>query len=256
MSIAAHSWYMMIRHLRALGRQPWWIAITLTQPIIWLVLFGSVFKSAANIPGFGDDSYVDFFAPGVVIMTAFFSAGWGGMTMIEDMDRGVIDRFLATPVRLGALITGRTMQGAVVIAIQSAIIVGLALLLGAGFSNGPLGVVGMILVASLLGTSVAALSNGLALVVRREETLIATINVLLFPLTFVSTAFMPEDLLPGWVQTVADVNPLNWAVEAARISASGDDWGTLAVYTGALLALALACAAFATRAFRSYRASL
>jgi ABC-2 type transport system permease protein len=255
-AVANHSWYMMVRHLRALWRQPWWIAVAIMQPIVWLLLFGAVFKSAAEIPGFGNQSYVDYITPGVVVMTAFFSAGWSGMSMIEDIDRGVIDRFLASPARRTALIAGRVLQQSVVIAIQSAIIVGLALAVGASFPNGVGGVVGMIVVAALLGTAFAALSNALALIVRREETLIATINGLLLPLTFLSTAFMPEQLLPGWVASVADYNPLNWAVEASRILTTGDDWAEVGIYVGLLLVLALVCGGFATRAFKAYQRAL
>lgn len=251
-----HSNAMTVRHVRALLREPAWIAITLTTPIIWLLLFGSLFERAVDIPAFGSGDYTDFFTPGVIVMTAFFSAGWSGMSMIQDIDRGVIDRFLGTPVKRSALIVGRVGQAAITIAIQSVIVVVLALIVGASFSNGVLGVAGMIAVGALLGVTVAALSNGLALVVRKEETLIGAINVLLFPLIFISTAFMPRDLIPGWMQTAADLNPVNWAVEAARIAASGDDWGALALYTGALVILALVCVGFATRAFRAYQRSL
>lgn len=251
-----HAIAMTTRHVRALLREPAWIGITLTTPIIWLLLFGSLFERTVDIPGFGDSDYTDFFTPGVVVMTAFFSAGWGGMAMIQDIDRGVIDRFLATPVKRYALIAGSVGQAALTIVIQSLIVVGLALIVGANFSNGVLGVTGMIAIGALLGMTVGALSNGLALVVRKEESLIGAINILLFPLTFVSTAFMPGDLIPGWMQTVADFNPVNWAVEAARISASGDDWGKLALYSGMLVVLAFICIAFATRAFRAYQRSL
>ena len=256
MSAAKQTWYMTMRHVMALWRQPWWIAVTLVQPVIWLLLYGALFKRVVDIPGFHGGSYIAFLAPGVVMMTAVFSAGWGGMSMIQDIDRGIIDRFLATPVKRSSLIVGSVGQAALTIAIQSLIIVGLALLVGAGFANGVLGVIGMIAIGMLLGLTVGALSNGLALVVRKEETLIGAINVLLFPLTFISTAFMPKDLIPEWMQTAAAVNPVNWAVEAARIAASGDDWGKLAGYTGALIALSLVCIAFATRAFRAYQSSL
>lgn len=168
----------------------------------------------------------------------------------------MIDRFLGTPVKRSALIVGRLGQGAITIAIQSLIVVGLALAVGAGFENGVLGVLGMIAIGALLGMTVGALSNGLALVVRKEETLIGVINVLLFPLTFLSTAFMPAELIPGWLQTAAEANPVNWAVEAARIAASGGDWDQLALYSGALVLLALVCIGFATRAFRAYQRSL
>jgi ABC-2 type transport system permease protein len=91
MTTLTHSWFMTMRHLRNLARQPWWIAITLVQPVIWLLLFGAVFKATADIPGFVADSYIDYLTPGIVVMTGAFAGGWAGMGVIEDLNRGVID---------------------------------------------------------------------------------------------------------------------------------------------------------------------
>ena len=92
-----------VRHLKTLLRQPAFIFITLTQPVIWLLLFGALFRRVVDIPGFGSHNYIAFLTPAVVIMTALFSAGWVGMTFIEDMESGVMDRFLTAPVRRGAI---------------------------------------------------------------------------------------------------------------------------------------------------------
>jgi ABC-2 type transport system permease protein len=257
MTAVRHAWYMTLRHLRALWRQPWWIAVTLVQPVIWLLLYGALFKRVVDIPGFEGGSYIEFLAPGVIVMTAFFSAGWSGMPVIEDIDRGVMDRFLISPVRRGALITGRLLQGALVIAIQSVIIVGLAVIVGATFPNGVLGVIALIAIAALLGSAFAALSIGLGLLVRREETLIATVQFLLLPLTFLSTTFMQKALMPGWMQDAAAVNPVNWAVEAGRTAAMGDGtFGQAAARTLLLVGFLLLCSAFATRQFRAYQRSV
>lgn len=78
----AHSGAMTVRHLRGLARQPWWVAITLIQPVIWLVLFGALFQRVVEIPGFRGGDYVDFLTPGVVVMTALFSGGWLGMGVV------------------------------------------------------------------------------------------------------------------------------------------------------------------------------
>ena len=78
-----HSWYLTLRHLRALPRQPWYVAITLVQPIIWLLLFGALFKRVVEIPGFGAASYIAFLTPGVVVMTAcspMAGAAWPSST--------------------------------------------------------------------------------------------------------------------------------------------------------------------------------
>ena len=136
--VLTHSWFMTMRHLRNLARQPWWIAITLAQPIIWLLLFGAVFKATTDIPGFAADSYVDFLTPGIVVMTAAFAGGWAGMGVIEDLNRGVIDRFLVSPVKRQALI-------------QSLIVIGLGLLVGARFPGGLAGLAVLIGCSALLG---------------------------------------------------------------------------------------------------------
>lgn len=190
-------------------------------------------------------------------MTAFFSAGWSGMPVIEDVDRGIIDRLLTSPVRRSSLITGRMIQGGIGVVVQSIIIVLLALIVGAHFRNGAGGVALMILFAVLLAAATTAWSCGTALLVRKEETLIALMQFLLLPLTFLSGAFMQLNLVPSWIRHVADYNPLNWAVEAGRSAAmQHTDWGYVASRAGFLVALLAVTVAFATRAFRVYQRSV
>ena len=90
------TWQVALRYLRVLLRQPAFIVITLIQPIIWLLLFGALFKSVTHIPGF-HGSYVNYLTPGVVVMLAVSSAGWTGMGFIEDINSGVMDRMLVAP---------------------------------------------------------------------------------------------------------------------------------------------------------------
>lgn len=253
----AHSWFFAKRELRNLARQPWWIAVSLAQPIIYLLLFAALFKRIVEIPGFGANSYLDFFTPGVVIMTALFSGGWGGMAIINDLDRGVMDRFLVTPARRGAIIAGRLAQQTIVSIVQSLIIVVLALILGASFPGGVGGVVVLFVVAILLGTGFGALSVALGLLLRREESVIAAVQFVLLPLTFLSSVFIAQSLAPGWIQSVAKFNPVNWAAEAGRGVVGADvDWGVVLSRLGYLLAFTLVCAFLATRAFRVYQRSV
>ena len=102
MTSLRHGIYMMNRHLLNLWRQPIWIAVTLVQPVIWLLLYGALFKSVIRIPGFQSHSYIQFIAPGIVVMTALFSSGWSGMAVIDDIDKGILDRFLVTPATRSA----------------------------------------------------------------------------------------------------------------------------------------------------------
>jgi ABC-2 type transport system permease protein len=252
-----HSRYLALRHLRALWRQHWYVAITLVQPVIWLLLFGALFKRVVEIPGFGGGNYIEFLTPGIVVMTALFSAGWTGMGVIEDINRGVTDRFLVSPVRRGALIVGRLAQLSIVIVIQSLIIVGLGAVTGADFPGGIVGVVALIICAVLLGAAVGAFSIGLALVARKEETLIGAVNFVVLPLTFLSSAFMKLSLAPEWIQDVARFNPVNWAVDAGREALGPSiDWGLVGSRTAYLAALAIVSAWFATRALKVYQRSV
>jgi ABC-2 type transport system permease protein len=248
---------MTTRHLRALWRQPVWIAVTLVQPVIWLLLFGALFKRVVAIPGFDGDSYVDFLAPGVVVMTALFSSGWLGMSIIEDLDLGIMDRFLVSPVARGALISGRLAYQAISTIVQSAIIVLLGLALGASYPGGVTGVLVLILSAVLLGTALGSLSNGLALVVRQRESLIGAVTFVTLPLSFLSATFIQLDLAPGWIQAIARFNPVNWAVEAGREAVGTDvDWSFVWSRVGFLAAFTLVCAWLSTRAFRTYQRSV
>jgi len=254
MTFLRHTWVMTVRHVMRLVRQPWYIAVTLVQPIVWLLLYGALFRKAVEIPGFKSDSYIEFLAPGVIVMSALFSSGWGGMALIDDLNRGVIDRFLVTPVHRAPLILGRLVQASIVVVVQSVIIVLLAVATGARFASLP-GVAVLILVAAMVGAAFGAISYAIALLARREETVIAVMNFTLLPLTFLSAGFMQKDLMPGWMQRVADFNPVNWAVEAGRVAAAGGDWGFVGLRV-ALLAgfLALGLAA-STSAFRAYQRS-
>ena len=197
------AWQINLRYLRAFVRQPAWVAIALVQPIIWLLLFGGLFKRVVEIPGFQGDSYIVFLTPGVAVMTAVMSAGWNGMGFIEDMRRGVLDRVLVAPMWRGALNAGSLLYAILTIALQVLIIIGIGLAAGASFANGVGGVAILVLVACLLAGSVAALSNGLALVAKERETLIGAVTFVTLPVTFLSITFMPPGLIPGWVRSVA-----------------------------------------------------
>jgi ABC-2 type transport system permease protein len=261
--LARHSLFLTTRAIRSLLRQPAYAAMTLVQPMIWLLLFGQLFKSVVQIPGFGNsigngsDSYLAFLTPGVVVMTALFSSGWAGTVYIEDMNRGVMDRLLASPVRRGAMMIGTLAYQGVTTVVQTLVVVAIALVAGARFAGGAVGVLVTVLAAVLISTVVASLSNALALLLRQQEALIGISQFLVLPLQFVSSAVMDTGLAPGWIQTVARYNPVDWAVVASRQAlSSGTDWGAVGSRLGLLAALAVVMAALATRAFGSYQRSL
>lgn len=252
-----HSRHITLRFLRAFLRQPAWVAITLIQPMIWLPLFGALFKKVVEIPGFHGGSYLDYLTPGLVVMTAISSAGWNGMAFVDDMETGVLNRFLVSPVWRSALNIGSLVYGGLTIVVQSLVIIGVALALGAHFANGVVGVVLLIAIACGVGMAFAALSNALALVTRQRETLIAAVTSIVLPLTFLSSVFMQQKLAPGWIQAIARFNPVNWAAEATRsVALENTDWTLVATRAGLLAGLLLVATMLATRAFGAYQRSL
>ena len=257
MKALRHTWQVALRYIRALLRQPAWIGISLVQPVIWLLLFGALFKRTVEIPGFASGSYIEFLTPGVVVMLAVSTAGWVGMGFIEDINRGTMDRLLVSPIWRGALNLGSVAQSVLSIVIQSVIVVALSLAVGAHFSNGVAGVAVLIAVAGLLGAVFASLSNGVAVLTRQRETLIGIVTMVTLPLTFLSSALMQASLLPGWIQWIARFNPVNWAAQAGRSAASSDaDWSLIATRIGFLTLLLVVSAVFATRAFNAYQRSI
>ena len=245
------------RHLRAFARQPYYLVVTIIQPVIWLLLFGQLFKGVTRLDGFGGDSYIAYLTPGIVVMTAIFSCGWSGMGYVEDMRRGVLDRQLTTRASRAGILLGSLVFQAVTTLIQTVIIAGLGLATGARFHGGAASMLAFALCVVLLGAAIASLSNAIALVTRQEESVIATSTLTVLPLTFLSTTFLPRSLTPGWIGDVAHFNPVDWPVAAGRETLHGDvDWSLIGTRIGLLAALALACAWLSTRAFGLYQKAI
>ncbi|MER5212737.1 ABC transporter permease [Streptomyces sp. NPDC002838] len=253
----SQTWYMTQRQLMVFVRQPAYALITLVQPVIWLFLFGSLFRKVVELGGFGTTSYLDYLVPGVVVMSALSSNMWAGMTTLDEIQRGTLNRFLTTPVGRAALMNGNVVNNGLVTALQSVIIVLLGLLGGADYPGGLGGVAVLVVASVLLGTVFGALSNALGMLVRERESIIGINTFLLLPLTFLSSAFMAPAQMPAWMRHVADFNPLNWAMVAGRSALSADpDWGDVLSRGGALLALAVAAVWLSIRTFRSYQRSV
>lgn len=257
--LTRHSAYLTARSVRALLRQPAFAVLTLVQPAIWLLLFGQLFRATAQLPGFADgrQTYLEFLAPGVVVMTALFSSGWAGTVYIDDMQRGVMDRLLASPVRRGAMMAGTLVYQGLTTLFQTAVVLVIAVASGARFDGGAAGWAVTALAACLVSVVVASLSNALALLLRQQEALIGISQFVVLPLQFLSSALMDTRLAPSWVGDVARYNPVDWAVVASREALSAStDWGLVWPRLGLLAGLALVMAWLATRAFGTYQRSL
>jgi ABC-2 type transport system permease protein len=250
--------WMVVRQLRNISRQPIWVVMMIVQPMIWLILYGQLLKHA-HLQGKSATagSYIEFLAPGIICMNAFFGGMWSGMGMITDLDRKVVDRFLAAPASRLAIVLSQVIRAGITAMIQSAIILVVGLALGVRVHGGPLGWLVVFAVSFLLAAAFSGFSNGLALIFRRPESMIATANMVGLPLMFLSTILVTVTIIPGWIKAVTRVNPVNWGVIAARTAVqTGNSWYAVGAHLGFLLAATVATSLFATWCFRSYQRSI
>jgi len=256
-AIATHTSLMTGRQLRALARQPAYLVISLIQPVIWLFLFGSLFRKIVELPGFGAPSYLDYLVPGVVIMSALSTSMWSGMTVLEEIDRGVMDRFLVLPLHRSAIINASVIMQSIMTTVQSVIIVALGWAAGANYPGGVAGVLVLIAGSVLIAIVFSAFSNTVGMLARQRETIIGINTFLLLPLTFLSSAFIVTALMPHWMRVVADGNPVNWALEAGRAAMSASpDWSRVLAWGGGLALLAAGVTALSVLTFRAYQKSV
>ncbi len=250
-----HTWYLTGRKLHALVRQPWVLAFSVVQPVIWLFLFGQLFRRVIDIPGFAfGGTYLDYLVPGLIAMNAMSNNMWAGMSMIEEIDRGTLNRFLAAPASRVGIMNATVVEQAVSTTVQSLIIVGLGLAGGARYHGGVAGVAVIVAASILVGVVFGALSNAVGMLLRSREAIIGIYTFFMLPLMFLSSAFIPTQLMPGWMQAIASRNPLNWAVQIGRSAISAHpDWSAIAVRCGGLLVLAVVCVAVSVVTFRSYQ---
>jgi ABC-2 type transport system permease protein len=250
-----HTWYLTGRKLHALARQPMVLSFSVVQPVIWLFLFGQLFRKIIDIPGFAfGGTYLDYLVPGLIAMNAMSNNMWAGMAMIEEIDRGTLNRFLASPASRIALMNATVAEQAVATTAQCLIIVGLGLVGGARYHGGVAGVAVMVAASILVGVVFGALSNAVGMTLRSREAIIGVYTFFMLPLMFLSSAFMQTKLMPGWMQAIASRNPLNWVVQVGRSAVSAQpDWGAIGVRCGGLLVLAVACVAVSVMTFRSYQ---
>ncbi len=256
MDFLKDTWYLYVRLVRVTRRMPVFLVLSILQPVLWMLLFGQLFGIVTTLDGFEAESYVQFITPGISIMTALFSASYNGMGLLRDIETGILDRLLATPVSRGAVVASRVLLAASQVLVQAAVLLAMGFALGARAHGGVLGLALVLLAASLLGAAFAATSCGMALITRRQELVIAAMNFIVLPMTFLSSMIMTPNLIPAWIRTVARFNPVDWAVTVARHGFEGQVTAEATLSLVLLAGFTAVCAAFAARAFDRYERSM
>ena len=185
-------------------------------PIIQLVVFSQLFRGIIVLPGFeGTDSYLAYLAPGQIVFTVFFAVAWSGGSLLIDYRAGYLDKLRATPANRYAIIAGELVTLFIEAVIMSAVILAITLLLGASIASGIPGALIILLIAGAFGVAWAGTSMAPALLTRNEQAT-GTIAFLFIPIAFLSTAFVPEVMMPDWLRTVNVINPISYVIEAIR----------------------------------------
>ncbi|GAF13473.1 ABC-type drug export system, membrane protein [Bacillus sp. JCM 19045] len=254
MTILIHSLYMGRRHLIELARSPYIIIMNIIQPVLYLLLFSALFQAIVDIPGFASSSYLSFFSPGIVIMSAVMAGSYGGLSIIMDDKQGILDRFLIAPTNRLAILAGPLLRDSITVTVQVVIMLGLAYLLGARFESGVIGFIVLLICSILIGVAFGALSIALALLVRNEQALTSFVGFLTMPVLFLSSLFMPLDLVPNWIGSIAQFNPIHWAITGSRDALMNAGNSTFIAQQIFLLVLFMVTSfCLALLAFRSYQ---
>jgi ABC-2 type transport system permease protein len=214
MKVLRDTWLVFGRYWDLFIHNPVWVVIGVVQPLLYLILFAPLLKSIANAPGFPSGGAYNVFVPGLLVQLGMFGAAGVGFSLIAELRMGVIERLRVTPVSRVALLLGRALRDIVSIVVQSLILILLALPFG--LSIHPLGIVIVLALIALIGLLTASIAYAVALWVRSEDSYAPLIFTSSLPILLLSGVLLPLGLAPQWLRNIAAVNPLSYAVDAAR----------------------------------------
>jgi ABC-2 type transport system permease protein/oleandomycin transport system permease protein len=207
------------RNLRRLVRVPTLIAFATVQPMLFVVLFSSVFGGAMQPPGVAH--YIDYLLPGLFVLAIGFGASQTGVAIAEDLASGMIDRFRALPIAAGAVLAGRVAADAVRNVFVVALMIAVGSAMGFRFHAGPAAALAAVALAVAVGLALSWLNLLLGLLVRNPESagLAGLFPVII--LVFTSSTLVPVATMPAWLQAFANVNPVTALVDALRVLCLG-----------------------------------
>jgi ABC transporter DrrB family efflux protein len=220
---ANDTWVLAWRNLAVWRRVPAYLVFTIVQPMIFTLLFRYVFGGAipVDIPG----GYVNFLLPGVIGQTAAFATMATAIALAIEAQKGYIDRLRVMPIARSAVLLGRLAADGVRLFVTLSVIIVVGYAVGFRFHGGLGSAIGMFALAELFGLAMCCISMYIGLAVRQEEAVQAFAMIWLFPLTFISSAFVPVETMPGWLQAFAVNQPITHVINALRSLALGTPMG-------------------------------
>ena len=208
------------RNLLVWLRVPAYIVFTVIQPVMFVLLFRYVFGGAIPVRGVSG-GYVSFLMPGIIGQTAAFATFGTAIALAQELKKGVIDRLRSMPMARSAVLAGRLVADTSRMLITILIIVGVGYAVGFRFSNGAAPAIAMVVLATVFGMAICCIAAWTGLAIGDEESVQAFGMIWLFPLTFVSSAFVPIYTMPGWLQAFAKNQPITNVIDTMRALAIG-----------------------------------
>lgn len=239
------TWLVFQRYVGITLRNPAWVVIGLTQPLLYLLLFAPLLKAIAAAPGFPPGGAYNVFVPGLVIQLGLFGAAFVGFSLIAELRQGVVERMRVTPMSRVAMLLGRALRDVASLIVTSLLLILLAVPFGLKINaTGLLVVLGL---QALIGLLFASLSYATALWLKSEDSFAPLLTTVTLPLLLLSGVLLPLSLAPSWLRGIAAANPLSYAVDAARSVFNGH-LGDLSVAKGVVIMAVLAAIAVVTAA--------
>jgi ABC transporter DrrB family efflux protein len=228
------------RNFLRISRAPDLLLAFTVQPIMFVLLFAYVFGGAIPTPG---HSYIDFLIPGILVQTMAFGGFVTAMGIAEDLRKGLVDRFRSLPMSRSAVLAGRTLSDIATNGISITVMLVVGVIIGFGFESTFLHVVAGILILLLFGYAFSWVFAFIGLTSSSPEAAQSLGFILIFPLTFVSSAFVPPSTMPAALQWFAEWNPFSITVNAIRALFIGDPagnsvWGAVAWSLGIAIVFA------------------
>jgi len=245
------TYHLGLRTTRRFVRVPAnWISI-IFFPLIQLLVFSQLYKDIVQLPGFGSESsYLAYLAPGQVAFAGLMAVAWSGYGLLVEFRSGYLDKLRAYPISRWSILAGEMVPLFFQAAAMAAVILVVSMLLGATLVTGVGGFLLILFLTGAFGIAFAGSSFIPALLTKSEQAT-STISLLLFPLMFMSTAFVPKALMPGWMQVVNDWNPVTYLIEAMRaLMITGYEWGAIGKAVLSLVVLGAILQAVTLWAFR------
>lgn len=241
--LLADTWLLFRRYLMKAVTSPIFMLVSLSQPVLYVVLFAPLLTAVANMPGFPRGGAYNVFVPGLLVQLCLFTTTSAGWSLIVELKAGVTERLRVTPVSRLALLLGRALAAVVTLIWQAVAIIVVSVPFGLRID--PVGVAVVLLLIGLTGLMMASASYAVALRIRNADVFGGITFSVSLPLLLLSGVLLPMSLAPKWLQAVAAFNPLRYAVDAARavFNSQPDDVVIKGfVVIGLLAALSLAAA--------------